>query len=215
LAPAAASGVSTLQQQQQQQLHVGGCDVSIADELPAGDAAVDSTDDVSWGFQQMAQTAVLPGDERDAATAAAAGIVSAYCSSSGPSHGLHNNSSSGSSNAKHHSSGKVLLQFSFWVQELQPCSTAELKSSAPDAAQHPTPADQLARNKLLLQLTEGLYTLSPRPQSPNPEAAPQLSPMASAEEWVGPEGFDSLRLGLGRQLSGPLAAVAQQQQLYR
>jgi hypothetical protein len=182
----------------------------------AGTAAVAGDDGVSWGAQQTTQAGVRLGSEDEsAAAAAAAAAVSvedalALYSSSGP---WHNSSGSGS-NPNHHGIGKVILQFSFWVQELQPCSTSELKTLGPDAGLNPTP-QQLVRNKLLLQLTEGLYTLTPRPQSPNPESAPQLSPMPSGEEWVGAEGFDSLRLGLGRHLSGPLATVAQQQQLYR
>jgi len=108
--------------------------------------------------------------------------------------------------------GQLLLHFTFWVHDLSPCDPAELKT-LPPGLQNPK---ELHPNKLLLQLAGGLYTLPPQPQTPNPANGPQLSPMASGEDWVGPEGFDSMRLGLAsRQLSGQMAAVAQQQQLYR
>jgi len=108
--------------------------------------------------------------------------------------------------------GQLLLHFTFWVHDLSPCDPGELKT-LPPGLQNPK---ELHPNKLLLQLAGGLYTLPPQPQTPNPAEGPQLSPMASGEDWVGPEGFDSMRLGLAsRQLSGQMAAVAQQQQLYR
>jgi hypothetical protein len=111
------------------------------------------------------------------------------------------------------SRGRVLLHFGFWLHELNPCDPQELKTPLP-GLQNP---EQQQRNKLLLQLTGGLYTLPPQPQTLNPAEGLQLSPVASGEDWVAAEGFDSLvRLGLaGRHLSGQMAAVAQQQQLYR
>ncbi len=106
------------------------------------------------------------------------------------------------------------MQFSFWVHDLNPCDPLELKT-LPPGTQTPADAKQQHPNKLLLQLTEGLFTLPPQPQHPT-EGGSLLSPTASGDEWVVGEGFDSmLRFGWARQLSGQMAAAAQQQQLYR
>lgn len=120
------------------------------------------------------------------------------------------------SSSQHKREGKVILHFGFWVHDLCPCDPQELKTPLP-RSQNPAEQQQQQRNKLLLQLTGGLYTLPPRPLSPEPHEGPHLSPMASGEEWIGAEGFDSLlRLGLTSvQLSGRMTEVAQQQQLYR
>lgn len=111
------------------------------------------------------------------------------------------------------------MQFSFWVQDLNPCDPLELKTLPPGTQTAADAKLQQRPNKLLLQLTEGLFTLPPQPQllQHPTEGGSLLSPTASGDEWIGAEGFDSmLRFGLGaRQMSGQMAAVAQQQQLYR
>jgi hypothetical protein len=191
-AAAAAAGGDTILRQQQQQW-----ETEEQEAVTAG-----------WDGQ---------GDSRHQQLASfAATSPAAAAASDGPAGACHPASCSRQSTSANcpPSRGRVILHFGFWLHELNPCDPRELKTPLPGSQ---NPAEQQQRNKLLLQLTAGLYTLLPQPQTPNPVEVPLLSPMASGEDWVGAEGFDSLmRLGLaGRQLSGQMATVAQQQQLHR
>jgi hypothetical protein len=209
------------QQSQQQEQEWGGAGEGNA----AADSGFRGIDGSSWQgeqgvvAQQAPQRAVSSGLPADTEAAAAAiGWTEQNVGAVDPKNNRSAAPCSSSSPATQQR-GRLIMQFSFWVQDLNPCDPLELKTLPPGTQ---TPADtkqQQHPNKLLLQLTEGLFTLPPQPQlMQHPtEGVSLLSPTASGDEWVGAEGFDSmLRFGLGaRQMSGQMAAVAQQQQLYR